>query len=193
MSDKYHNFQELIDHEKEGADFKIELVDRKSQIAVIAIHGGDIEPGTTEIAKALAEDSLSFYSFIGVKKTEEENDNLHVTSSAFDEPRCLDLVSKSNKIISIHGAKGDDNFLMLGGLDQESIRRLVDALKKGGYEIRQAGENLNGDSPENICNRCLSGKGIQLEISRGLRDLLKNNPEELSKFCGIIRSSIVIK
>ena len=29
---------------------------------------------------------------------------------------------------------------------------------------------LRGTQPENICNRCKSGKGVQLEISRGLRE-----------------------
>lgn len=192
MSNKYINFQNLSEHEVEGVDFKIELIDRKSPVSVIAIHGGGIEPGTTEIARSLAGDDFSFYSFTGTKKTEKENDTLHITSSAFDEPKCLGLVSKSNKVISIHGAKGEDEFLMVGGRDQDLKASLTKALKNGDYEIRLASEDLNGDSPENICNKCISNKGIQFEISRGLRNTLGNNPEELSRFCDIIKKAIIL-
>ena len=34
---------------------------------------------------------------------------------------------------------------------------------------------LRGISPENICNRCKCGKGVQLEISRGPREKMFDN------------------
>jgi phage replication-related protein YjqB (UPF0714/DUF867 family) len=37
------------------------------EFAVIAPHGGAIEPGTTEVAEAIAGDRFSFYTLEGVK------------------------------------------------------------------------------------------------------------------------------
>lgn len=152
MADRYKNFEELAKNEREGADFDIELINRESPCAVIAIHGGNIEPGTTEIARALAGEKYSFYSLVG-KNSEEESEVLHITSSHFDEPKCLALVSKSERVISIHGKSGKDEFVMVGGLDAEIIKKISDSLKNAGFEIREATENVNGNLPENICNK----------------------------------------
>lgn len=38
--------------------------------------------------------------------------------------------------------------------------------------------------------KCLSQKGIQLEISRGLRDQFFSNKKELEKFCETIEKSL---
>lgn len=186
MSDKYKNFLELSIVETEGVDFDIELIDRNSPLAVIAIHGGNIEPGTTEIAKIISGEDLSFYSSIG-KKSEGENANLHITSSRFDEPRCLALVSKSEKVISVHGKSGKEGFVMLGGLDEAGIRKISELLASHGFEVREATEGVKGDSPENICNKCSSGKGVQLEISRGLRDKFLDDKDKLAKFCELVK------
>lgn len=182
MRDKYKNFEELARSEKEGVDFDIELNDRESSCAVIAIHGGNIEPGTTEIARMLAGADFSFYSFIG-KKNEKESEDLHIKSSHFDEPRCLDLTSRNEKTISIHGKVDEGEFVMVGGLDEEAIERINDSLTNAGFETRTPPENVNGNFSENICNKCSSKMGIQLEISRGLRDKFLKNESELINFC----------
>lgn len=88
--DKYINFQALADVCKEGADYSIICRNNASHVAVIAPHGGGIEPGTSEIARAIAGDDLSFYAFQGVRP--EKNSELHITSENFDEPRGIGLV-----------------------------------------------------------------------------------------------------
>ena len=45
-SDKYRDYADLAAHEKEGADYRITVLRRPSPIAVIAPHGGGIEPQT---------------------------------------------------------------------------------------------------------------------------------------------------
>ena len=47
--DKYRNFQELKRHEKEGTDYEICARKGSSGIAVMAPHGGGIEPGTMDM------------------------------------------------------------------------------------------------------------------------------------------------
>ncbi len=56
MADTYKNFQELAKNEK--GNFKIEYIDRGSNITIIAPHGGKIESYTTEIAKKIANNTL---------------------------------------------------------------------------------------------------------------------------------------
>lgn len=184
--DIYNNFQSLKRNEKEDVDFGIEVKDRGSEYAIIAIHGGSIEPFTTEIAKSIAGENASFYSFIGMKKM--GNRFLHITSNNFDEPKCVSLIKKSYKAISIHGKKGDKDFLVLGGLDENLISIIFDSLTKADFNIIDTEESVSGKSENNICNRCKSEKGVQLEISRGLRAKLAGDRELLNKFSYSIRS-----
>jgi phage replication-related protein YjqB (UPF0714/DUF867 family) len=62
---------------------------------------GGIEPGTSEVAKRVAEDDVSYALFEGRKST--GNSRLHVTNINFDEPRCLELVKTADHVLAIHG------------------------------------------------------------------------------------------
>jgi phage replication-related protein YjqB (UPF0714/DUF867 family) len=64
----------------------------------------------------------------------------------------------------------------IGGANQELIQIIVNALKLGGFDatISQI-PGLRGIQPENICNRCKTSKGVQIELSRGLRETLFDN------------------
>ena len=66
--DRYASFDELCQHAVEGRDFRIRTVSRPGRVAVIAPHGGGIEPGTSELAEAIASPDLSFYAFEGLKR-----------------------------------------------------------------------------------------------------------------------------
>ncbi|MDQ7863033.1 poly-gamma-glutamate hydrolase family protein [Peribacillus frigoritolerans] len=48
-------FFELQENEQEYLDYRIIVHHRNPDIAVLAIHGGNIEPGTSEVAAALGE------------------------------------------------------------------------------------------------------------------------------------------
>jgi phage replication-related protein YjqB (UPF0714/DUF867 family) len=43
--DTYRSFAELSAHERLGKDYTIDFVERDSPVAIIAPHGGKIEPG----------------------------------------------------------------------------------------------------------------------------------------------------
>jgi phage replication-related protein YjqB (UPF0714/DUF867 family) len=68
MSDTYSNFQELLARETENIDFIIELEDRSSKAVVIGIHGGNIEPGTEPVVRAIAGPDVSYYIFCGKER-----------------------------------------------------------------------------------------------------------------------------
>jgi phage replication-related protein YjqB (UPF0714/DUF867 family) len=165
MTDKYENFAELRRTEKER-DFRICLRDHRVPTSVIAPHGGDIEPGTSEIADAIAGDDFSFYAFEGMKHG--RNRDLHITSHRFDEPKCVNLVKASTRAIAIHGRKGEAAVVYLGGRDTRALKVLRATLLASGFHVK-TDRRLEGRCGGNICNRTRSGAGVQLEITRGLR------------------------
>ena len=68
--DTYLNFAELSANEVYGVDYKIDSKDNGSAVAIIAIHGGGIEVGTNQLAKAVSDlGSYNYYAFLGLLKT----------------------------------------------------------------------------------------------------------------------------
>lgn len=166
---KYRSFKTLASNECEGVDYCIECRHGTSEIAIIAIHGGGIEPGTSEIAEATAGELHSFYSFSGLKVS--GNFSLHITSRRFDEPTGIDMVGGSDTVISIHGCGDTDSKILLGGRDIVLRDKIGKSLEKFGFQVKNS-FRFPGLSPLNICNRCRSGAGVQLEICLGLRRVM---------------------
>ncbi|MER6543135.1 poly-gamma-glutamate hydrolase family protein [Streptomyces sp. NPDC001250] len=167
-SDTYSNFADLAAHEDEGLHWTREC--RRvpgSDLAHIAIHGGHIEAGTTEAALACAGSADNYYSFKGIKTG--ANRTLHVTSTDFDEPQCVDLQSGMARTVSWHGFSGGDKITEVGGLDHDFSYWITVSLQHAGFPVAEAAPERAGSSPLNICNRNLAGRGVQLELSRAQR------------------------
>jgi phage replication-related protein YjqB (UPF0714/DUF867 family) len=126
--DRYDSFDELCKHAVEGRDFRIRTVIRPGQVAVIAPHGGGIEPGTSELAEAIAGTAFSFYAFEGTRPN--NNRDLHITSTRFREARCDALVAASPLVITIHGEDSDDEAVFVGGLASEMLRAVGESLEQ---------------------------------------------------------------
>ena len=167
---RYLNFAELSRTEHEGSDYIRRSIKRQSGIAILAPHGGGIEPGTSEIAQAIAGRSHSFYTFEGIKQN--GNELLHITSTLFDEPKCLRLLEHTLVVVTIHGCVGEAAIVHVGGLHQELRTSLISALRKSDIDARFAGSAFPGNSSRNICNKGRLGQGVQLEISDGLRQAM---------------------
>jgi phage replication-related protein YjqB (UPF0714/DUF867 family) len=167
--DKYANFKALKSEQLEDQDFRIRTaLHEDAKIAVIAPHGGAIEPGTSELAIAIAGSDLSFAVFEGIKA--QKNRDLHITSTNFDEPRCVNIVAQSLAALAIHGEANQGQVAYIGGRDKELCKHVGKSLKDAGFDVQvHQDAALQGTSPANICNRGTSGCGVQLELSRGLR------------------------
>lgn len=63
MTDKYNSMSELEAETTENSDWEIVTRDLDSQVIITAIHGGGIEPGTTEIADLTAQKGEYDYFF----------------------------------------------------------------------------------------------------------------------------------
>ena len=189
----YRNYEELKDNEQEGKDYLIHSRKKKSHIAIVAHHGGKIQPGTTEIADAIAGEDYNFYSFEGIKNG-LENGRLHIHSHLFDEPRALDIVTKVHQVIAIHGMadyeghdmEDNDEVIYLGGLDNDLKEEVEKSLIKANFKNITNKSYLQETNPKNICNRGQTGQGVQIGLSWGLRkklfDSLKSETKEPTLF-----------
>jgi phage replication-related protein YjqB (UPF0714/DUF867 family) len=169
--DRYESFENLKDSERHGIDYRIRWRLGNSGIAILSIHGGEIEPGTTRIADAIAGWEHAFYTFEGIKTA--GNLALHITSTRFNEPTAMEIVCQSDIIISIHGSAQMEPVAQLGGLDAELKRQIVSELHLSGFQAVECGRLPFGATDQkNICNLCGRGMGVQMEISRGLRAMM---------------------
>jgi phage replication-related protein YjqB (UPF0714/DUF867 family) len=168
-SDRYSSFEEMRGCEREGIDYRMRGRSGTSRIAVFCIHGGEIEPGTSRIADAIAGNEHSFYALEGLKVS--DNRALHITSTVFDEPAAMEIVCESEIIISIHGCADTEELVHIGGLDHELKGRIQERLIKSGFRpFIDANPAFRALDQRNLCNLCGRGMGVQLEISRGLRE-----------------------
>ena len=170
MADKYRNFAALARNERSGIDYRVLVRRARHAFAIIAPHGGGIEAGTSEIADAIAGENFSFYAFEGLKSS--GNADLHITSTRFDEPMCLNVLGHSTVVLTLHGEHSEDEgeSVFLGGRDTALGAQLKTALTRKGFDVRKNEDrDLQGLEPSNVCNRGISGAGIQLELSRAVR------------------------
>lgn len=166
----YLNYQALVRGERNGVDYTIRYRLFDSFWAVMAIHGGRIEPGTSAIANRIAGDDFSIYTFNGLKK--HANKTLHIPSNRFTEPVALAIAARSQMVLSVHGCRGPKAVVYVGGKAARAKNLLLEAFKCEGFRAAPAGQRLlRGQDPANICNRGCRGHGLQLELSAGLRDL----------------------
>ena len=172
--DTYTCYAELARAERDGIDYeKVVQPVTGAQVAVIAPHGGGIEPGTDTIAAAVAGLDFSYYCFRGCKPN--KNRRLHITSHRFDEPNCVALLASHTWVIAIHGCNDEGEQVFLGGLDTELITDIVTALAAANIRTATDGHAYPGTQPDNICNRGAAAKGAQIELTRAFRDGRQTN------------------
>ena len=187
MGDTYCCYEALKQNEMEGRDYEVVTVTeyRNPEVVVMAPHGGGIEPGTSLIADRIAGDDFVLYQFNGKKK--KCNGTLHITSTRFDEPRAVALVEQAAVVLAVHGASGDGKFVMVGGRHADLVSAIEASLNGIGIRTPVPDGSLAATKLTNICNRSGSSRGVQLEISRGLRDALLKDEYLREQFASDIR------
>ena len=189
MADQFRTFSELARKTREDRDWRIISRDRQSSTLVAAPHGGRAEPHTGEIAKAVAGESHSLYVFATLKP------GLHITSHKFDEPRAVAQASRHSRVVTIHGCddmRSTTADIFVGGLDVALRDGVIVELRKVGFVV-SVDRWTPGTARSNICNRGSSGRGVQLEVSRRLRNRLGNdhNSTLLDSFTTAIQRAIL--
>jgi phage replication-related protein YjqB (UPF0714/DUF867 family) len=172
---KRHEWSQMVEERDTDAP--------ETQKIVMAIHGGGIERGTSEIALAVAgyhPDTLAtsvddlglhdFWLFEGLLPS--GNGKLHVTASHYDEPIATELVQNARRCISLHGcsnrqAKGK---IQIGGRDHELRDIVLEELTIAGIPAEiTTNPMLDGDLLDNIANKTKIGGCVQLEMGTSYR------------------------
>lgn len=194
MADLYDSFETLAAREIADVHYRIHVLARPSPIAVVAPHGGLIEPGTSEVAAAIAADCFSLYCFESLT-LRRKGEGLHITSTRFDEPQALKLVSQSDVAIGVHGRKdgADADAVWVGGLHEPLRDAICDALLQNGFCARAVGEGhrLAGRDPANICNRSRRGAGVQIEMPKALRIRFVADAAQRHAFAEAVRMALL--
>lgn len=181
LAETFLSFKDLAGVYAEGVDYQIHLsAGLDPTIAVVAPHGGTIEFPTSRVAAAIAGREFSFYSFEGIRAAENYA-ALHLRSERFDEPRCLELISRCDRVVTVHGCKGVDQAVLLGGRDKVLGAEIAAALGAEGVYCNLDGHKFYGTDASNICNRGRSRAGVQLELTSALR----KSPEAVA---GVVRA-----
>jgi phage replication-related protein YjqB (UPF0714/DUF867 family) len=155
----------------------------ETQKIVMAIHGGGIESGTSEIALATAGfhpatltpsvDGFGihdFWLFEGLLSS--GNGDLHVTASCYDEPIATELVQNARRCISLHGCTDEQAHgkIQLGGRDHEFRDIVLEELVAAGFKAEIAKNGmLDGSQKTNIANKTKIGGCAQLEMGTSFR------------------------
>ena len=183
--DAYSSVDEIRTSFKENLDFRVKYELRHSSVAVFAIHGGDIECGTSEMAVLIAGEDWSYYLFEGIGADAKK---YHITSAKFDDIPALEIAADSMLGISIHAQRGAGEQICIGGGNSEAAALMADNLAGAGFDIEYPCRRLPGKSPRNIVNRT-SLQGIQLEITQPLLDRMSADSAYSAKFAKIVRSA----
>lgn len=174
---------------KRSLQFRIISKNRKGAVLILAPHGGLIEFGTSEIAKNIAGRKHSCYLYEGLKP--KNNWSLHTSSTKYSEPTALRMAKEKEIILTIHGCKETRKFAVVGGLHIELASSIISNLKENSFLINPANQRrFPARNPDNICNKGKSGRGVQIEISSGLRSELVKNRSRLDSFSSAINEAI---
>jgi len=172
------NYQEVLDRGYvPGRDLRIAFGDADiARCLLIAPHGGGIEPGTSELLRAIcAFGDWAWYEFAGFLRNGNK-EALHIASTLFDEPTLLALLPRTNFVLAVHGADTSEQVAYVGGkweAGRATMTAMINAATaKHGIHAVEAPPHLRGTEPTNLTNRGKLGYGIQLEFSRAARNLL---------------------
>jgi phage replication-related protein YjqB (UPF0714/DUF867 family) len=158
----------------------------EGQKIILAIHGGGIEGGTSEIALAVAgyhpatfaqaTDCLGLHDlWIFEGLLADQNRQLHVTSTNYNDLIALQLVQISRRCLSLHGlsdAPGSAD-IQIGGLDTELSSIVLQELTAAGISAAISTDlGTNGNDLKNICNKTTTSAGVQLEMVATYRESL---------------------
>lgn len=168
LAKHFESFADLATAYQRDVDYRIVALPRESSIMVLAPHGGRIEAYTSEIARAVAGEDFQLYLFEGCLRAGNYA-ALHLASDRYDEASCLDMLSVSDKVVSVHGCRARGEIVYVGGRDDELRTAITDRLVAIGISCEAPPDGMAGLGANNLCNRDRTGRGVQLEVSLDLR------------------------
>jgi phage replication-related protein YjqB (UPF0714/DUF867 family) len=166
-----------------GRDFRVAFGDSKIDLCLlVAPHGGGIEPGSSEIMRAVADlGGWAWYEFAGFLR-QGNKQALHMASTDFDEPTLKSMLPQAGFVVAFHGAsESREPLVYVGGkwkLGRETLAEAINgSFGEHGVRAEDATDadtaaRLRGLGDSSITNRGKRMEGVQLEFTRAARDLL---------------------
>ena len=118
-----------------------------------------------------------------------------------DVPEAVKITLAVQTVITIHGCHGEASVVHVGGRHSELKSQIRQSLCRAGFNAQISIKSaLRGENPENLCNRCISGRGVQLEITKGLRKTMftsyegrgiRKKTERFFRFTSAVRTALV--
>ncbi len=168
-------FAELVKHQD-----VVEYSILKGSIGVMAIHGGNIERGTEQIAQYIAVQSGASLYVIS-PRTQKRDWDFHISSNKItpqESEKLLQFLNHVFTVVSFHGHVIKRNVICVGGLNYNLRRSLVENLRED-FDVVDAVEeggicrNLSAQNPKNVVN-FPQEKGVQVEIPLSMRKVLES-------------------
>ncbi|MCI2774223.1 poly-gamma-glutamate hydrolase family protein [Staphylococcus petrasii] len=179
--DTYRSMTDLFAHTIEGKDWYKERSNKNSRVLILAPHGGNLEKGTTELAKAIA--NKGGYDYYAVNANRNANNRpLHVISTNYDDKDLINSNYNRDVSVSVHGAGQTQgyNTVLMGGRDTQLLGLISQELKKFKFNVQRATGYLAGTDTNNIVNFNKKGMGVQLEITPDIRKSFFKNGNDTS-------------
>lgn len=139
-------------------------------LVFIAIHGGAIEPPTSQLAAYCAGSTGAYYSFEGL--SDLTADTLALPAVTFDEPFCQVNVGNAARAISLRGVEDQresEEVAYVSGLDDVLVALVSEELATAGFIVDTPPLRFEGSDPANIVNKAKAGGGVQIDLTRSLR------------------------
>lgn len=182
-------FSEIEAIAKRGTDYEIIARSRGHDLLLLAIHGGQTEPGTSELLAEIEKQlpstvKSSRYEFKALKRSPDFDEGsltdpwLHLTSHRFNEPELAKLAPQQKVCLSLHGFYGDEADFCLGGRNEIFRSELQTALsqERDWRTCAFCCGKYAGLQPENPANLC-KDTGVQIEMGHQVRRRLLSDQE----------------
>jgi phage replication-related protein YjqB (UPF0714/DUF867 family) len=191
----------VVDKPAEGvafvapAQFAVHTRTNSLRAAIFAQYGGLSEPGTDICAAHIAGDTLSLHTVVSCRAVwEAENgENRLVPRHLHNHPDGIALAEICQTVVSIrgrHACHDPSGVVYVDGLDIALIVSLAETLAAARFVVDEGLLQSRAKHPDNICNRGIRRRGVELDISHELMSRLLNDADTMARFASAVRAGI---
>lgn len=171
----YQSFAELVLNTVKDQDYRLDVHQPSQEMAIVAIHGGGIEPPTGELAAAIAGQEYSRYIFQALRAS--GNAQMRIPMTRYDEMRLRALLQHSQAAVALDGVPGVDQTVHLGGRNRLLREKLIESLQAAGFETGRLVAPGAAHNPARFYNWPQRG-GVLIELPLAFRMALVTGPLE---------------
>lgn len=167
----YRTFSDLAAENTLGIDYDIRnRYGAGNYVIHLAVHGGALEPPTSQLASYCSSTGGGFYTFEALREISAAS--LALDPVGFDEPFGVVNTANSARTVSWHGVEDQrhgEEVTYVSGLDTVLVTLVKNELTAAGFVVDTPPIRFAGDDPRNITNRNRMRGGVQLDLTRSLR------------------------